>query len=537
MGMNSFINKLVTHQIYRKFDRIEPVLFVIVAILSVIPVFLVTCFPTLDGPSHLYNSNLIIELIKGNRHIAQVFSLNSFAVPNWSGHAILAFFNFFLPAIMAEKILIGFYAIGLPLVFRMFIRQLKGDIAIAWLIFPFTFSFMFYLGFYNFCLGTLFFFWGLYVWLKNQEKPLKRNLLAFLFSVLIFYSHIVVFAIFVFTLFCILINDLYRETRIQKKPLLKIFFIKAVWLVIAFLPAGIMGLIYIISNFTPNNGSRIEPGELLTWLYNIRSIVAFNFGREGTFTITCFGLIMFLILMSVFISVYKKLGKKEHLSSKSDISVVWLFLAGTMLGLYFILPDEIGSGGYISVRLNWFFFIYIIVWLSKERFYPWIRVSIVCIVLFIHIGLMFHHNKYVYGFNVYSGKVIEASKYIEPNSVVLPYNFSNQWLLKHFSNYLGIDKPLIILENYEASTGYFPVKWNDITLPQYCLHGNDSLKYCSFIRHSQNSVKRNIDYLFFIGNHPDTSDKCIYNILKYSYSHCKEVYRSSTVVLFKCKAY
>ena len=63
--------------------------------------------------------------------------------------------------------------------------------------------------------------------------------------------------------------------------------------------------------------------------------------------------------------------------------------------------------------------------------------------------------------------------YIKPNSVVLPLNFSPSgrtpqgkvvadanWLFVHCSGYLGTEKPMILLDNYEANTGYFPLMWH-----------------------------------------------------------------------------
>ena len=50
-----------------------------------------------------------------------------------------------------------------------------------------------------------------------------------------------------------------------------------------------------------------------------------------------------------------------------------------------------------------------------------------------------------------------AEALISPNSILLPVRTSDYWLDSHFSNYLGISKPVLILENYEASTGYFPI--------------------------------------------------------------------------------
>ncbi len=77
---------------------------------------------------------------------------------------------------------------------------------------------------------------------------------------------------------------------------------------------------------------------------------------------------------------------------------------------------------------------------------------------------------------------VSAAKYIKSNSVILPLDFSPQgkdeqgrviadrnFLFSHASHYLGTEKPLIILDNYEANMGYFPIRWKDETNPYYHL--------------------------------------------------------------------
>jgi len=39
---------------------------------------------------------------------------------------------------------------------------------------------------------------------------------------------------------------------------------------------------------------------------------------------------------------------------------------------------------------------------------------------------------------------------LQRSCVVLPINYSDNWLSGHFSNYLAIDKPIIVLENMDV---------------------------------------------------------------------------------------
>ena len=48
----------------RKLSHIEPYYFYFFLLINLIPVLSFKFFPTVDGPAHLYNSNLIVELLK-----------------------------------------------------------------------------------------------------------------------------------------------------------------------------------------------------------------------------------------------------------------------------------------------------------------------------------------------------------------------------------------------------------------------------------------------------------------------------------------
>ena len=51
------------------------------------------------------------------------------------------------------------------------------------------------------------------------------------------------------------------------------------------------------------------------------------------------------------------------------------------------------------------------------------------------------------------------------------------FLFVHTAQYLGTVKPLIVLDNYEANMGYFPIHWKDKTNPYFHLSsGSDSTR-------------------------------------------------------------
>ena len=108
-----------------EFSKIEKYIFFLILLLNLLPVLSYKFFPTMDGAAHLYNSNLINEMVLGNKELHQYYIFNSMPVPNWIGHIILSFFNLFLPAHIAERILLISFLIGLPLAFRSLLKTIS----------------------------------------------------------------------------------------------------------------------------------------------------------------------------------------------------------------------------------------------------------------------------------------------------------------------------------------------------------------------------------------------------------------------------
>src|SRR5438045_3916149 len=111
--------------------RYEKFFFYAVIVLHLIPVLTLHYFVTRDGPAHLYNSNLINHILFKPGGISSFFfEFTPYINANWTGHILLCTFNFFLPAMLAEKLILGIYVILFLFAFRSFISAFN-HIAIA----------------------------------------------------------------------------------------------------------------------------------------------------------------------------------------------------------------------------------------------------------------------------------------------------------------------------------------------------------------------------------------------------------------------
>jgi len=120
--------------------------------LHLIPLWAFKFIPTQDGPTHLYNVNLMIQLLSSSDSIIhQYFQFNPLLNPNWVTHVFLYILNYLVPPLIAEKIYVSFIVILLPLSAKFALGKMGKDQEIwAFLIFPFIQNSFFHLGFYNF---------------------------------------------------------------------------------------------------------------------------------------------------------------------------------------------------------------------------------------------------------------------------------------------------------------------------------------------------------------------------------------------------
>ena len=520
-----------------KFSSIEKVFFFAIAVLNLIPAFASEFFATMDGAAHLYNSRIITELlVNSNSALADFFSFNSIPVPNWTGHFILSLFNLFLPANYAEKILVIIYLIGLPYSFRYLVKKINPDnMLLSYFIFPFTYSFLFLLGFYNFSLALVFLFFTLGFWMDNEKKDFTKGsiFILFLLITLTYFSHAFVFAILLFLLAAhIVFNNFFQHLDQLGLMFSNIFKRLKVLVIASFIPV-LLFLYYIYSTHTDtSNLSYVSPKELMEWLKNLRPLIVYNSVMEEAYTKKIVYLLALLCVIAVYDRINLILNRNEKLSVANKIYKVikyffalsdfWLIAAGAFLYLYFKLPDSDGNAGYVSVRLGLLFFLILILWLSSKKIPQWFSLTIISLLLFCHFSLNNYYTTVLKDLGKMAFSCNSAAKQIAPGSIVLPLNYSDNWLVGHFSNYLGAEKPMIILENYECSAGYFPLKWNESKIPNLKLGTIHATELsCTQWKSNPNNPEKMIDYVFIFGNIESKTDPCnlqIKNVLLEHYT-------------------
>ena len=176
-------------------DALAPrVLFAVLLVLHVAPIWLVHFLPTQDGPLHVENVLALVQHA-GSPLLQRWYVPNLGAQPNWLTQALFAGLLPLVTPLVAEKVILTGYTLLFPLAFRVAMpRGTRGWWA-ALLAFPFVHAFPFHMGFWNFTYGFALAFLtaGFYLRTRGRLGPGRFAVLATL-SVLLYLAHMVALA-------------------------------------------------------------------------------------------------------------------------------------------------------------------------------------------------------------------------------------------------------------------------------------------------------------------------------------------------------
>ena len=471
--------------------------FYIVLFINLVLLSVTKFYPSMDGPTHLYNSNLLLNLLSGNEFINKFYSINSVAIPNWTSHVMLALFNIIVPGWLAEKFLLYIYITGMAFSFRYFLRQSNPNNSyLSILIFPFSYTFLFHLGFYNFSLSFIFMFLALGYYIKNV-RTLSVGIYCTLTILLLlcYYSNILVFGFLGLSLGTFLLQiaiEFYNKDKDVSKTL-RFLLRRMLFLFITSLPALTLGLVFLLqTKFFPTN-QKYAIQEIMKWITDVRPLIVYAYDSDKTLTAPFFSILFILS----FLIITKEIKRKENNNINTYFLLLPLFLS---LALLFLVPDGAGAG-MMTNRLITVVFMFALLFIGSMAKNIKLNSIIMIVIVILHIGLLFKHlNGTIKKLDKHAQTLYETSDKILSNSIVLPVNFSEHWIELHPSNYLGADKPLVILENYEASVGWFPVKWDAKERPQITLSGKTELNKIKWPTNTNSKNKKEIDYVIILGN-------------------------------------
>lgn len=462
--------------------KTEPFLFYVTIILLTAPVFCCDYFVTNDGPAHVYNANLIQHFFGiYHQQISAFFNFNTSIEPNWIGHFILIIFNSFSSGAFSEKLLVASIFMLFPLSIRNLVITLNKDNAwLAWLSFPLVFNFMIGLGFYNFSMGIVLFILAISYAIKSEfECKGKQIFILMLLSLALYFSHLIVYALF----FLFFSMGILLKRKNNLKSLAAYIGLQIPFLLLCFL--------FLIHNAKGKSADTLGFEMLVDWLLKARPLIVYNELEEAWFGYTYNSILIFILFSGI---IFIRLNKIKIGNTSNFLHcVAFMFF---MLVLFFVAPNELVSGGFLNVRMLLLFYIFLIACLSMFTYPKFIAIPI---ILFLLTTTTYMQNQKYANLKVLSAEASELTSiqnHVKEGTTMIPLNYSKNWLHTNLSSYIASDKLILILDNYEANTPHFPLKWVEQAQPNPLL-GNFSysLNPTITIAPYENKTGLHVDYI------------------------------------------
>lgn len=516
-------------------EWIELIFFWAVLIYNLGIVFATKYFPTFDGGAHAYNANIIYQLLTDSNSVYKdYFEFNSELVPNWTSYIILFMFRSFFSYGLAEKMLLTLFFVLTPLLFRLVIKRLKGhNIWMSYLIFPFTHFSLLYMGFFNFTLGIMFFFLFMYAYMGLEEKvSVKKMVILFSILTAVFFSHIFVFIVTV--IFMAAHSGIYLIVNFKtiKEEKFRWVINRTINLLVPSSLFLFLTLSYFIKRPSIGKETFLKTDELSTFLLDIAPLQAFGAG-ETPYCKGLFYVIYAIIVLTIGQRIFS-FKKEEGIGSFFRINDVFLLLTVLFIYLTYTQPNEDGYGGFISIRMVLFVYLFLLIWLASCNIGTKFTMFILPFYFYFAYQEMNIKKTSMVFLNDQVKKLDVCAEKLEPNKTLVPFFFADYlWQGLHYCNYLAGEKPIVILNNYEAYVNYFPIIWNNAKLNDVVVGNLQGNVCCQSWTNKSGAKQQKADYVFVFGEKP--GDACYESIIKVVRENYVAIAKDHDVALYKLK--
>jgi len=452
--------------------------FLLFIILSLFPLWIFRYFPSQDGPAHIYNAYIIRNYFHpGYPLIREYFILNGKLDPTWVSHLILGGLTYLFPISIVIKVFVSGYIILFPLSFRYALRALRpGAEAYAILSFPLIYNYPLHMGFFSFSFSLTLCVFILGYWYKHKDRFTLHTggVLSALF-ILLYLFHVVSLVIvclsFCTFLIWLIFFDASRKAggnRLNFKSYRRTLRTRALIPALAFLPTFILAGIFFGQR---NTATAPAPAFLKTLVNLIKFYSLVSFSKSEEWISTAF--FVMLALGTTYLLIQKirdrEINYRDGILPIVGILILFYFIAPDV---YLISPNGMAGGRFIKQRLNLYPFIFLILWIGTQHFHPNMKKAICIISAVITLTFLSLHTRTYADLNSYIDEYLSGAHLVKSHSTLLPISYfrkgtkykGNVLSLRinpflYASGYFACTKDIVMLNNYEANTGYFPVEF------------------------------------------------------------------------------
>ena len=477
---------------------------IVLLVLHLLPVWGFKYFPTQDGASHIYNSYVVKEYHKHeNYRLREVYELNATVFPNWTSHALLLVLLYVFPPLVCEKIVLTLCIGLLPLSLFYFINGIAKRNAVFGLLgFMYAYNYLLHMGFYNFVLSMSLFFFTMGYWWRVKDKLGLQNIVVIYLLLLVTYlTHYHSYALLIMSLtFFALFLWAYKTLRglwgskETSQPLMHRLKEGAVKLkpTLTFLGALVPAYFILFSYYfylaNTHGGDSNHKG--LEWLndyfFGMKSLVSF---RDDHVLIGRVLLVLFAIatVLTIINRIWQCYKFRESEEWKETGERLWtrvvtqmdgfLVMAILITAMFFIAPWSGYSGGWINDRFHLYIFLVLI---------PFFAVNVHRHINYAVAGIIIALSLWHLGYNVHTYTLLNrditnalALVDMEERDTILmsepgewggfsdSLGFEPKYVepFGHIECLLAVHKGIAYLDNYEADTDHFPLRYKQRELP------------------------------------------------------------------------
>jgi hypothetical protein len=429
--------------------------FLVLLLIYILPIWVFKYFPSQDGPCHIYNSFILRHYSDPDYVFNEFYEVRKSPVPNWASHAVMMLLMYLVPPLIAEKLLLTGYIVLMAVSVLYFLNSVEaGRTPLAFIGFPFIYNYLFLMGFYNFSLGVaLLILTTGYWWRHYYTFGVKNAVILALLLIALYFCHLVPLVLVVFSIAVVAILILPLKFARWKQALLSM---------VCMLPACGLAFYYINTRGTVQSPGGWTLARL--WQYFIRN-ESLAYYSQSQITIGKFVTGAFVALFFYTFIRDRLFTKEWRFKLRVRRRDFLLLLCAVFFVIYLKAPDGMSGGGFIKTRMAFMPFLIIIPWLSWDmpkiaRGIAGAMIMLLAIVYMAHAG--YYHKMLSDDVKVYTS----GYDVIEKNKVVLPLSFNHSgrcWrigLFLHAVGHYGYTTGCIELDNYEATTSYFPTYYS-----------------------------------------------------------------------------
>jgi hypothetical protein len=437
-------------------DYFEWFIFIGIVVAFLFPVWFLPQLISLDGGVHIYNSRLVKNMLLNANHWGyNYYDFTSFPIPNWFGHGLSIVMLFFMDSIWAMKIQLLALMSTFILSWRwVLVRANIQNIWASHFGILLMWSWFIFLGFHNFLWGLNFSLILMAVSLKTPSSYKTLVIKYFALWGLIYFSHPTLFIIALVWIGFYRIFQLF-STRKEKTQ-------------------GINGILSLIVSASPwvaltvafvfTRNSDLVSNVYLPLSKKLEMIKEFNplLLFDGNFETPLIHYVFVTLAVLLFISFFRKKNRKTVIKGEKETNKPFVlataFIATACILGFFILPDSTDTGSFIGVRMLYLSLLFGFILLTYFIRSSYIFIFGYLVFIGIQVNRINYYTKAYKSNSEVLEQLVEWGRELEAGSVVVGIN-EGPWFFENLEMQLSADNDVVCIENFEASTGYFPLFW------------------------------------------------------------------------------